>query len=405
MVLNGSGEIISNGPGGNKARFYSGDVEIYKNVPNVGQVVYKALSRIEIGVAANNTRVTVPGYFKTQPKIMVSPRNLTMFKAAYAAQDQTVQCAANTISETSSGSMVWQFTPVATLSLAAASGTTVINQTSGNVSANNWTSSQYTTAANTSSITVSMSIGSSRGNGSSQYFYRTTRWRVEYYNGGWIASAWSTNAIGASTSGAVTSNITVNFPSAGAWAWRVYAECYDTNGSVFGSVSYEYASPQVTRDGPSSIVRGWGTVTGTATLDFTPAAPSGYTGWELTGVSYSYNYNYTLNPYATAPNDATITGGGLALSWSGSGNNIQATYSSSTNSLVFELYTKYDSFFRTSGAGSFTINSVTATFNYRRIVANTTTPSNLYILNSNSYALSTAQVLAEGSLNWVAMGD
>ena len=422
LVLSGNGEIISNGTGGDKARFWSGNVEIYKNVPNVGSVIYKALSRVEVGVADNNTEVTIPGYFKSQPKIIVSPRNLMLFKASYSNQDQSVQCEARSISETSPGSMVWKFTGVATLSLAANTGTTVINQNSGSISTN-WTSGEYTTASNTSAITPSVTMSSNRGNGVSQYYRRTVRWRLEYWNGSsWIAdTTWTAVNIGDSTTNSVNSTKTFTFPSSGTWKFRIQFEAYDTDGTVFGSVAYEYATDTVSRTDDVSFT--------TSTSDSFPATgnyqptysiPS---GWSVTGVSWTYHYTYELigsyssGGFGSYPSSgiAYLSMPGVSLSASyafqgGYGAGYYGEYksasnvagSASTSSYAFPVSTS------TSGTGasaSVTMLDISAVVSRRKPIANSTTASNNFQLNSYAFELTSSQVLATGSLNWVALGE
>lgn len=395
-----TGEVISKGSGGNKARMFSGNVEIYKDVPAVGTVLYKALSRMETGVGQNNVQVTIPGYFTAQPKIIVSPANIKLYDAAYASQSQSIQCEALSIVESSAGSMVWSFTPKATLSLAANTGQTVINQSSG-TQTGGWTSSQYTTASNTSAITANVTLASNRGTGTSgNYYYRTVRWKVQYLSGAtWIDSAWSTTNLGADVSASSTTNITVTFPSAGTWVFRIVTEAYDTGGSFNVGTSYEYATDNLSRTDYQSITVNSPPQT-TLTLNYSPSysLPS---GWEQTGQSITYTYSYQIintPPYTSA----TITGSGLSL-FSGSGTSLTKTYTSNLT-LTFSA---------TAGVGSFNsgsyakleLLSLTGTVSRRRALTNSTTAVNNFSLNYYNYNLSSAQVLATGTLNWVAIGD
>lgn len=79
-------------------------------------VLYNSLKRIESGGGcANNVRVTVPGIWKSTPKIIVSPHSLQTFNKNYAGYNQKINCEAQGITRSSNG--VVQFTPVANLSL------------------------------------------------------------------------------------------------------------------------------------------------------------------------------------------------------------------------------------------------------------------------------------------------
>lgn len=395
-----TGEVISQGTGGNKARMYSGNFEIYKDVPNVGTVLYKALSRTETGVGQNNVQVTIPGYFTAQPKIIVSPADIKLYDSAYANQSQSIQCEAQNISETSAGSMVWRFTPRATLSLAANTGQTVINQSSG-AQTGGWTSSQYTTAANTSSVTLNVTLASNRGTGTSgNYYYRTVRWKAQYWNGSaWVDSAWSTTNLGADVSASATTSITVTFPSAGTWTVRVVTEAYDTNGTSFNTgTSYEYATDTVSRNDYLYKTTSYGSVT----LDYsgTYSLPS---GWSIVSVSASYTYSWALGRGNFS--SASIYGGGLSISY-GTGQNDQTkVWSTNSVALVFTLSANPSSVPAEGAYATLSVSACTWTISRRRALTNSTTAANSFSLNYYNYSLSSAQVLAEGSLNWVALGE
>lgn len=412
LVLNGNGEIISNGPGGDKARFFSGDVEIYKNVPGVGQTLYKALSRVETGTGDNNVQVTIPGYFKAQPKVIVSPASIQFYNATYANQNQTLNCAAIDISESSSGSMVWRFTPVATLTLAANTGTTAINQTI-NSSTSPLYSSQYTTPANTASITGSVTLSSVRGNGASQYFKRTVRCRIQYLSGGtYISGALITADLASSTTASVTLNPTITFPSAGTYTIRIEAEAYDYSPStLFGAIEYEFATDTLNRTDAVNVQKSAPPSTPGSTLTYTIA----YTtpaGWTVTNYSYNYNYSYSLSSQSgnLGGSQASINGSNLFLTVSNgnsaSGTNLNRTFNANTtNSLSFFVGAGAGAFGDLGAFASLTLLDAELTVTRRRPVANSTTPSNTMVFNSYSYNLSTAQVLATGTLNWMALGE
>jgi len=401
LTLNGAGEVISRGANGDKARFYYGNVEIYKIVPSIGEVVYKALSRSETGVANNNTLVTIPGYFKTQPKVIVSPNSLMLYHTSYANQNQSITCQALNIAETSPGSMVWRFTPVATLNLAANAGSTVVNQASGS-QPGAWYSSQYTTPANCSNITPFVALSSNRGNGASQYFYRSVRWRVEYWNGsGWINGAWTTHNLGADTSASVSSNATFTFPFSGTWIYRIYCEAYDTDGSVFGAAAYEYATDTRTHTGTANTADSansdFGSGTSITTLNMT--AYSTPSGWEVYNVAYSYTYGYSVT------GSASVSGPGV-FQTSGGDFNLTGTYNGSFSTGSWQSFVRLTASQNNSQSRARAIvKTASATISRRRLAANSTTATNNFQFNSYNYTLTSAQVLATGSLNWIALGD
>lgn len=396
-----TGEIIAPGTGGNKARMYSGNFEIYKDVPAVGTVLYKALSRLETGIGQNNVSVTIPGYFTTQPKIIVSIANMKLYDAAFAGQSQSVQCDAVDIVESSSGSMVWSFTPRATLSLAANTGQVILNESSGTVTGT-WTSNQFTTVANTAAITGNLTLRSYRGTGvSGNYYYRTVRWRLQYWNGSaWVDSTLSTTNLGADVNAQVTTNITLTFPSAGAWLVRAFAEAYDTGGSFNVGTAYETATDSVSRSDYQTRTA-QAPPAATQTLPYTPtySIPA---GWEYVSNSYTYIYSYEM--MSNAFTSASITGGGLNISTSGvfkSGNNISKTY---TGGLTLSFTCSATANGTRGGYATLEIFSLTGTVTRRRPLTNSTTAQNSFTFNYYNFNLTTAQVLAEGSLNWVAVG-
>ncbi len=413
------GEFIAQGPTtGDYARMYYGNVEIYRQVPSVGSVLYKALSRMESGVCSNNVLVTIPGYFKAQPKVIVSPNSMQLFSVAYAGQDQTINCTASAPVETSAGSMVWQFTPTANLVLASGSLTTVINQTSGATSADTWTSSLYVTAANTSAITPAVTIASKRGNGASSYFYRTIRWRVEYRvngsTGAYTNGAWNTVALGADPNASITLYGWQSLGSANTWQFRIYAEAYDTSTATFtGTAAYDYTTATVTHSAMANSSL-YATVGGASdTVSYTNSyTPTG--GWELSSPPYSsaYTYTYTVtagdsfgNNYGQArvtdPNGTARQVSGYGVTESGS--NIAKVYSG--NTLSFPRYAQQNSGSMVYTYANLTINSFVTTVYLRKLIPNSTTPANTYTFSSYSSTLSTATVLATGTLNWVAIGE
>jgi hypothetical protein len=396
------GEIIAEGAGGNRARMFSGDFEVYKQVPNVGQVLYKAISRVETGVATNDVVVTIPGYFVNQPRVLVSPANIQFYNAAFANQSQSVQCEARNIEQTAVGSMVWRFRPVATLSLAANTGQTVVNEASGTISTG-WLSSQYVTPANTQNITPSVTLASNRGTGSSGVFYRrSVRWRVQYFSGGvWVNGPFTTVALSDSVNASVVSTATFTFPSVGTWTFRIETEAFDTDGTTFGSAEFETTTDSISRTGAVTVSVGVNE-SATRSLNYTPSytLPS---GWTLVSVTYNYNYNYAIEYFGTNPPNASITGSGLFLV-SGSGTSLTRTHTTSSNSLTFSVTAGFIDFSRASSA-SLTLNSATGTVTRTRPLTNSTTANNSFSFNAYDFTLSAAQVLATGTLNWIAIGE
>lgn len=428
VELDGAGEIRVYEAVGATEDFVSltGAQILFKQyIAGTGYVTYNYLSRIEAGSANNNDTVEIPGYWKEQPRIMVSPAALGLYQTAYGAQDQSIQCQALSIQEITVGSGRWQFNAVATLSIAANSGLTSLNASSGDISANTWTSLTYTTPANCTQITPSVSVRSTRGNGASQYYYRSIRWRVEYWSGSaWVPLSWRTVNMGAQFN-AITDSGAFDFPSAAAWDWRITAEQFDTDGTVFGSVTYDYTQSTVTAANVSQTQ----STTGQTNFGSTFSTPGG------SGEIYEINFSWRLRTqihYLYWNGSARGMGGGQSSTWSFPNSTDSVTaYGSTTltqtrttdlditsgtltrtvsgSNLTFDTTTLF-AYAKETNDGAYncqvtvTLQDQSAVVKRRTPQANTTTPVNYTLINNYGFQLTSAQVLATGSLNWIAVG-
>ena len=450
VQLDGAGEIRAYAAPGANQDFVSltaAQLLFKQYIAGFGYVTYNYLSRIEAGTANNDDTVVIPGYWKEQPRVMVSPASLGLYKVSYANQDQGIQCQALSLQETFAGSGRWQFDAVATLNLSANTGSVAINVGSGDIVTNNWTSATYTTPANCANITPSVNVKSQRGNGSSQWFYRSIRWRVEYWSGSvWVPLTWRIMNMGAQFS-ALTDSGPFTFPSAASWQWRIYAEQYDTDGTVFGTPDYTYSQTTVGQvSGGSATANGYGSGTpATASCSITLGAATG--SGEIYQIDYSWNsavvmrgstYNSSQDWFVNG-----IMGAGVPSMYSNQpGNNFQqgqsfgpipsgyirtnltTPYNGShrlnwnracTNSLVGAgltfnaTYITASLFANATLSGqlfdvSTTLSGGSAVIKRRTPVPNSTTPVNNTFINSYNFTLTAAQVLASGTLNWMAMG-
>jgi hypothetical protein len=428
----------------------TGGVSTSRKVAGVDHV-YKSLSHVETGVCTNGTAVIIPGYWASQPKVMVAPSSLMLYNTSYANQNQSIVCATNAISETAVGSMQYQFTPTATLNLAAATGSTVLNAIT-NSTADSWVSSTYTTAANTISVTPNISVTATRGTGTSgQYYLRNLNWRVVYYNGSaWVAGSWKLKVIG-STTGSVTDSQSFTFPSANAWQFYLEFSTSDAGGTFStGAVQYNYTTATVTAAGPvvesgdaiGSTTVTTSKVTGTPThyqykasyqLEFyqdtvmtlptyTPAAT-----WSV----YQVNYQYTIEPYLKPEflgssgvvylaYTELATGSVIANTNPTTNTSITVGTNNYTSTPISRSYTLTTSSYannitvrmnKATGGTTTTnywgveLSAATVTIYLRQVVTNSTTPSNSDTFQNYGYSLNTAQVLATGSLQWIATGE
>lgn len=413
-------------------------------ISGVGYVTYNYLTRLESGTATSGSTVNIPGYWKQQPKVIVSPASLALYKTAYSNQDQSIQCTASNLVETTPGSKQWKFDPTATLTLGSNTGQTTVNAGSGDISANNWTSSTYTTNANCNTISPNLTVKSIRGVGDGRWYYRSIRWRVEYLNGTWITTdPWTTVNMGAQSNPIVTSK-TFTFPSAAAWQWRIYCEFYDTDGTSWGTGGYEYSSEPLSGNYQQDFDIPVGGVNPATTYGSYLTLPASVLNptWEIYEINYSANiYTRWINTggCTTTKHVDVFPWDGLTSKWSNyeqtggncgpywGGSTLDATagdYSGAcpaTNSPArpfsntvtgSNLTYSPNSTIRPRGVYQYAYYSFTSRLNYsvsitikrRRALTNSTTPVNSCYINYYGWTLTSAQVLATGNLNWLAIG-
>ncbi len=428
IELDGAGAIrVFKALGANQDYLFlsAGKLSFQKYIASLGAYVqYNSLQRREQGVANNGATVQLPGYWASQPSVLVSPASLGVYNHTYAAQDQAIICSPGNVVETSPGSGQWTITPTATLNISALTGSLAINEGSGDISSDAWTSGTYTTAANCTSITPSVTLKSQRGNGIGQWLYRSMRWRVEYWNSSaWVPSAWRVLDMGAQFQ-AVNDSVQVGFPSAGAWQWRIAVEDYDISSAVFGSASHAYSQSTVTApqvDATRSLA-----LFGTTSASSSFSAPGG--SGEIYRVIYTWNVQteVTLNPdpsytgllLVAADAYSYVSGSQVwnrhfaqqlnghsninssPLAFTVEGNNL----SFDSNALSVSTVVPSSSPFSINTLRNSLINMQATVFR-RTLVANSTTPTNNSYIGGVGYSLAAAQVLATGTLNYLAVGE
>lgn len=443
IEMDGAGEIRVHkdmSPNADFVRLSSGEIRFLRYIAGAYQT-YNYLSRLETGIANSGDLVTIPGYWKAQPRIIVSPAILSLYKAAYVNQDQAIACEALNLVETSPGSGQWQFNATATLNLAAASGGSALNITSGVISSNTYTTATQTTPANCSTITPSLTLTSVRGNGASLNYRRNVRWRVEYFNVTWVVGSWNTISMGDQT-GPVTSAIQFTFPSATTWQWRIAYEAMDTDGTTFGTTSYTYSqttvnAPNISPASFTTVASGaagaavypaFGAATGSGeiyqiTYNATPQVIAHIASGTGSTFSVSLASGYSSGVHRTVNNvnwNHTDSGGAVIASgkvgsnmslgtsdttWSGGAQSQTVSGSNLTfNTKYWALATRAH-IYGVNVSVKLNLTSISATIYRRTPVANSTTPANTFALDSYTYALTTAQVLATGSINWMAVGE
>ena len=127
----GGGNIIvapDGGPTGNDHVVLSGDNILfnYYDADTLEHIPYSTLKRFEMGTADNGATVLIPGIWKQQPFIIVSPSNLPIYNTSYTSQNQRVVLKAENIRNQSGYDERWQFDACAYLTLTSgAIGVTV----------------------------------------------------------------------------------------------------------------------------------------------------------------------------------------------------------------------------------------------------------------------------------------
>ena len=122
--------------------------------------VYNSVKRVEVGTdVLNNVPLTIPGIWKQQPKIIVSPASIMTYNKNYVA-NQTLECRADDITK---NGLSYSFTPKAFLRLTdGVVGTNIsMPATASGGGRNTWyyaNSASRNTPNNTTSLTVSGSV-------------------------------------------------------------------------------------------------------------------------------------------------------------------------------------------------------------------------------------------------------
>lgn len=393
IELDGMGEIRVYAATGANQDFVSltfGQIKFLRYIAGTGYVTYNYLSRIETGVSNSGDLVVIPGYWKAQPNVQVSPASLTCFKAAYSSQDQTITCDAVSLQETSVGSGQWQFVATANLNLGNGTGTAAVGTSSGNLTGStNWTSGTRTTPANCSQVSPVVSLSSVRWTSGINYARRQVRWRVRY-TGDSGGGAWQTKAIGDQL-GAVSDTQTFAFPSAGAYTFWLEFIAEDASGTFAATgITYEYDSASVSSTTANVVsVPGY-------TLSLVRNLP-GYTppsGYEVYSVTYTYTgviFNMSEIAYVDYPdirrNGPVFTSQTRTASFNSTSYSSSAIYLRAKDTVNVDL---------TAGSAAISI---------RRPQGYTASGQNRFDFTSYNFTLTSAVVLASGALNWLAIGE
>jgi hypothetical protein len=419
-------EIMITGPNGQALDDYTvirnGVIESWEYVGGTHQLA-KALTHIESGVATNNTTVNIPGYFASQPSILVSPKEIMVYDQSNSTQDQTLKCEALSITEYATGQ--WQFTARASLVLAAGGGTTTVNWTNGSTSAATINSATQTTPANTTDFTASIRLKSIRGTGTApNYYLRKVVWTIFYRAVGdttWLTGATTTTYIGSTidwvdASGEVTGLTADDYEF---YIEAVYSDHTGTFQSGTGGYNYDTHTTSQVSDYVTASITSYGDDSEyiSATLpSYSPPA-----GWAIYNVEYKYKYGFYLEVNADAQARAQVTGisglyeaivksfGGTETDGVDGANNLSSEQSFSGSpytQTVFNSARAYVSMLTNNWncEAQLRIADAYAVIYIREPIANSATASNDLNIVDFQYETGAATQINSGLLNWQAVG-
>lgn len=382
-----------------------GDLIFYKRpTVNDAWVGYKYMKQVQTGSGVSGYPVTLYNMDR-KPEVLVSIRDLVAYKKEYAAQDQRWNVRIDDSGVVDLGGGNYQFTPVAQLTLAAASQSLAINFTQEGSSSSTLTSPTQYTPANTTSIGVSGYVNSSRGTGVvATYNYRNADVRL-YYRVAGSGSSW---VLGSQV-----------VPSMGA---DFNQDAYNLSVSGLGSATYEYYVQVTYADAGGSFS------TGGATYDYlTDVKNSAAAGNQvvINNESGSNAYSplghltlpaftpqpgysvYEVNYSSSAAVTLTTLAGGSASAWnktvSGGADLYGAVATKAWTSGSYSTDVAY-SCNAAYGTAQMQATSASATIKTRKLQSNSETPSNSLVVGTATCTLSTSTVLDNnGVINWIAV--
>lgn len=413
----------------------SGSLKTYKYIAGDYRQ-YKQLTRRESGVASSGDKVQIAGYFESEPEILVSINSLAAYDPAYSNQKQSWLCNAENINEFSDGR--WEFDVSAKLVLDESSGEEAVNDDT-TTTTNTWESAAQISPDNTEEVNVKVRFSSVRGTGtSSEYYKRKVGWRIGFSSDGnsYTWTSWQTKDIG-ETLNAVNDSRLLTLPSSGVWYIKVQYEADDAGG-IFttGSTKYDYDSVSRSNSGP---------VEEELFIDYNCGGCDSYIEANVTGWKFSYNLrewspgtysqgssslsNWTTKTGSASSYNRNIFSGTLFTEVKKPEFDPQCSV---TDSLLLQLdaYSPpagwsiynvqysyqyaYYLFIKPDGTAGLAecaaeaklkFRNASATIYIRKPKANTTTPNNMFRFTSYDFELSEAEIVATGSINWIAIGE
>jgi hypothetical protein len=399
----------------------------------------KSLRVIEVGTAQNGATVQLQKYYRTQPKIIVSPDAIQTYNAAQASKNQTLQVAPTEIKEVTPGSGIWSFKALAQLVSAEGYNVVALNWSIGPSSATDLYSPVYTTPADTKELAVSLRIGSFRGTGTAPNYYYRSVGIVLYTRpagvGTYIDSAYIALPLGA-TLADINATITAYFTVARSYDFAIRVTYYDYGGTfTSGSGGYEYIDATCTLPSDTAVFAAYSdsNTPATASPSFQLTSFSPASGYSVYQVDYTINWTGYLDSHTLdrAAYSASASMTGLVYYSVSSGpqswdndtlgdstlTNSQGTIATTTSSWggstisgFVTLHAQGSTVTATGYSAGYATSrfkvlasGTKAVIRQRRPISNSATASNSFTLASYTSKLATAATLANGTLNYTAI--
>lgn len=383
-----------------------------------------ALQTIESGTASSGDTITLSKWYAEMPDIIPFLSKTPVYDKRYPDQNQTLEFQVTNKNITSGG--VVSFDAVVNLILSDGLVTHVVNQTSGTRTTDAaYSGTAITTEANVTGITCDLTIQSYRGTGTvPNYYKRKVSIRIAYrVSGSGSYSFTSATAYNLPYDLAThTTQVSVTGLSSNTYDFYIEVTPSDYGGTfTSGSVTYDYHNKTINLASDSSLfsVSGYGYYTATASIAMPSyTADSGYESYSIYQVVYTISYGYCAQSSGTH-SGAIVQNSKVTIDAEG-GNHL-GTYgvpsASSTYTLTTTSYTTSPEGLNliASGYGSpineyalaqakFFSAGTNALVKTRKAQANSSTPSNIFILNDYICTLSASSAIGNGSMKYVAIG-
>jgi hypothetical protein len=211
-----------------------------------------------------------------------------------------------------------------------------------------------------------------------------------------------------------------DFPSAGIWQWRIAVEWLDVDGSTWGGPSV--INHVVTRNGGSGTWSDDPYAAGASSVTISSGAYTIPQNWVLDKVERKLTYSYYVYNYENTNDESLVSSdmfshstGGIYWQLGDPTLNQQITVN---RTITFNSATFYNpelaitlkattktAFHNYVGIATVRVFNLETKYYLREFIVNTNATSNEATFLYYNYAQAASQVLATGSLNWLAVGE